>query len=621
MKLSHDLVYDRRLSPEFLAHFCEGGFAARLVSFAESGLFPLDLRPRRDSRSKAEHMTLYVGLTAVPHVKSTAGGRIRLDAHKTHRKAAGFADAWAEARPAEEWVDLWPEVEAYLERIIPAATQSHGLTEGAVQAAIGSYRATDLVVLDREVTPSFRDSATKKRILDSCRDPILEACRKADLGFGKGPKDLGAECDAIAIDRAGRILAIEVKPLRGGSIPWVPAQALMYARVLQRWVDEDPLAGQVLREMAQQRHQLGLAPAWAAEVEVRPEVVPVVAVQRGATPEAVRRMVAVRDALRAAELGGVGIELKEVSLLGELFDLEESRLPSGSPRSVGASYAAQENDRNIAWKQTTSTLPDDARIDDRAPYYLPEKHAALNLLPEVRESVLAMFKDIGIPWHQGTKAGPSRHLRSSQVQCANALGLMVRDPARISAAFGSVLDIGSVRDLGEIDPKERGRFLTFELNGTKDHLNERTRQRGAQSTSVDAAFAYRTTDGRDALAPVEWKYTETYPGPGRGADAKLKERTRRYADLLRADDSPVSLDGVELADLFTTRSTSSCGSRCSPRESSATPTRKPTWCMSSTCCRRSTSPTSVRTSCRRSAHAVTTSTRCGGRCCGPRTAS
>lgn len=550
MKLDRDLAFDRRLSEEFLQHFLPSGFAAGLAAYVKAGLYPLDLRPRRDLKSKAEHVTLYVGLTAVLQVKSSSSGLIRLDAHKSHRKIGGFSDAWAKPHPVEDWIDQWPDVEAYLERIIPAATQSHGRTEGAVQAAVGAHRSQDRVVLDREVTPSFRDESTKKRILEECRQPVLKACRDGGLGFGKGPKTLGSECDALAVDRNGRILAIEIKPL-GGSIPWVPAQALMYARVLQRWVEEDPAgAAEVLRGMGDQRHRMGLAPAWAGEIETRPEVVPVVAVQRGASAEAVRRMVAVRDALRAGDVGGPEVELHEVSLIGDLIPLEESRLPSGRPRAVGASYAARENDRNIAWKQTTSTLPDEARHDDKAPYYLPRRFAKNNLLPEVRETALSLFKDVGIPWHQGTDGGPTRHLRSSQVQCANALGQMVTDPARIVAAFGSALDIAEVRDFGDIDPSEQGRYLTFEFNGAKDYLNESRRLRGAQTTSVDAAFAYRTTDGRNALALVEWKYTETYPAADRKAEAKLKERTRRYGDLLDADKSPIDLEGVELADLF-----------------------------------------------------------------------
>ncbi|WP_344341941.1 hypothetical protein, partial [Streptomyces rhizosphaericus] len=135
-----DIRYDRRLTPEFLAHFCPGGFASSLATITKSGLYPLDLRTRRDAKSGAEHVTLYTGLTAVLQVLSSKNGTIRLAAHSTHQKQGTFDKAWQAARTVEDWTTLWPEVELYLERVIPAASQSHGRTEGAVQAAIGSYR-------------------------------------------------------------------------------------------------------------------------------------------------------------------------------------------------------------------------------------------------------------------------------------------------------------------------------------------------------------------------------------------------------------------------------------------------------------------------------------------------
>ena len=211
------------------------------------------------------------------------------------------------------------------------------------------------------------------------------------------------------------------------------------------------------------------------------------------------------------------------------------------------------NNRGIAWKQRSLTLPDEARADEGAPYLLPKGYAAHNLLPEVREEALALFKKLDIPWRQGSGGNPTPHLRSSQVQCVNALGQMVRDPARIKRAFGAVLDIAEVRDLGEIDESDAGRFLTFESICPRDYLHEARhgkRTRGARSTSVDAAFAYRTSAGVNELALVEWKFTEVYPSADRDAERKLKERSRRYGELIQAEGSPICSTGVELTDLF-----------------------------------------------------------------------
>lgn len=109
-------------------------------------------------------------------------------------------------------------------------------------------------------------------------------------------------------------------------------------------------------------------------------------------------------------------------------------------------YLEAQKSLAVAWKRTTTALP--AEAEQPAPYIskdgqpqgdpvdlcLPAEHASLNLLPEVRRPVLALFHELAIPWHACVGGGPSNHLLSSQVQCANALGKMVRDPERIARA-------------------------------------------------------------------------------------------------------------------------------------------------------------------------------------------
>ena len=114
-------------------------------------------------------------------------------------------------------------------------------------------------------------------------------------------------------------------------------------------------------------------------------------------------------------------------------------------------FVATERARASAWKRATMTLPDEARAP--APYVakdgsadgpsydfcLSPEYAAYSLLPEVREHALALFAELGVPWHAGIGGGPSNHLLSSQVQCVNAMGQMVGDPDRIVRAFGPML--------------------------------------------------------------------------------------------------------------------------------------------------------------------------------------
>lgn len=221
-------------------------------------------------------------------------------------------------------------------------------------------------------------------------------------------------------------------------------------------------------------------------------------------------------------------------------------------------FVAAERSRAIAWKNSTRTLPVEARSP--APYIgkngspgkwafdfcLPPEHAELSLLPQVREAVLALFAELEIPWHAGVGGGPGNHLLSSQVQCVNALGQMVADPDRITRAFGLLLATAEVRQI------EPGRWLTFEYIGEDDLLHEAVggkRIRGAHCTSVDAAFLHRTHEGLTELVLIEWKYTEHY-APRSASSKKDAVRFKRYGPLLAAADSPITIGQLPFEELL-----------------------------------------------------------------------
>lgn len=222
---------------------------------------------------------------------------------------------------------------------------------------------------------------------------------------------------------------------------------------------------------------------------------------------------------------------------------------------------------NVAWKASTTALPDDARqpggfgSHQHLPVCLPADHAVCNLLPEARIIALERFAASGIPWHQGIGDGPSGHLLSSQVQCANALAPLVHDPHGLAALFGSVLPIAEVLPFGA-GSDAGGAFLSrfdatdhvvFEWQGLANHLGEwtGTPQRGAMATSADAAMRYRTLDGPAEIALIEWKYTERYPvGKLSGGAAKLKTRLSRYQRLVDSPDGPMDMSGLDVVDLF-----------------------------------------------------------------------
>ncbi len=250
---------------------------------------------RKNPKSGAQWATLYAGLTSVLDVHD-AKGKLRFKAHGTWsvKGPYGFSPTWRTPMTDQQVLDAWHDVELYLERVIPQAVRKHAMTEGLVQTVTRKKTTNDWAILDREVTPSFLNAPYKQRILTECMDPLLkvtELASKSLTKFPAGPKKFGAECDLLALDKSGRLLAIEVKPLGAGTIAWVPAQATMYARVLQRWIDLDTATStdgvtpcSVIEGTLAQRKALGHSPSFAATPLDPMLVTPVVVLQKGSSP-------------------------------------------------------------------------------------------------------------------------------------------------------------------------------------------------------------------------------------------------------------------------------------------------------------------------------------------------
>ncbi|GAB3862606.1 hypothetical protein GCM10028801_28410 [Nocardioides maradonensis] len=321
-----DLRYDRTVSDDFLAHFVEAGFASALVDYAKAP-YPIDFQFRKEvKRPSNQWATLYVGLTAVLNLVDKGTTGLALTAHKTYRDPTlrlGWRDEWSTAATPAEWTTRWADVERYLEKIIAFTVTNGGKyvkTEGIVQAAVSGYLGDHVrAVIDREVMPSFRDTATKTRIHQECSNPLAQALTEADLGFGAPPSSFGMETDALAVDQDGRLIAIEIKPGNVSSLAWVPAQATMYAQVLQRWVDEDKNHWkQIIEKTLEQRRRIGLAAPHFKAKDLQPRVVPAVAFQRVANQTFIDRMHQVQDALVHAGVGDPELEFYSVAPSGRL---------------------------------------------------------------------------------------------------------------------------------------------------------------------------------------------------------------------------------------------------------------------------------------------------------------
>jgi hypothetical protein len=243
---------------------------------------------------------------------------VKLAAHPSFH-GSGFYQSWTSWAALAEASRRVAAVESYLDAVIPKASAGRAAVEGAVQAAISSFDSEDHVMLDREVLLHFRDTSTKNRVMESISADLLHTLRTAPVP-GRAPASFGGKCDLLAIDSNGQVLAIEVKPKGVPTIVWAPAQAIVYARLLRLWTRRDPEATEILSGMLRQRTDLRLARDSLPALPPQPEVVPVVAVQRGMSVEHRRRLVAVRDHLADSGIeDATKLKVYEVTLAGRLL--------------------------------------------------------------------------------------------------------------------------------------------------------------------------------------------------------------------------------------------------------------------------------------------------------------
>ncbi len=317
-----ELHYDRRVTDEFLANFLPGGVADSLVEYAKFAPYPVDLQMRRNAKTGAEHASLYVGLSTVLDVHRKQD-RLTLEANVAYTGGDfGFDATWSTPMTPAELRQRWRAVEDYVEAVLPYAVQKYAGDEGPVQVAASVYSSPRRTMVDREVVLNFKDTPTRTQILGQVTTPFVQAVQHVAGVTGSPPAKFGGKCDLLALDHRGRLLAVEIKPRNVGTIVWSPAQATVYARLLERWVRAKPKGTDhpltVLRGMLDQRARLGLAPLERPGIPERPEVVPVVGIQRGVNPVYLQGLKQVQNQLLAAGCGDPALEVYEVSLAGRM---------------------------------------------------------------------------------------------------------------------------------------------------------------------------------------------------------------------------------------------------------------------------------------------------------------
>lgn len=166
---------------------------------------------------------------------------------------------------------------------------------------------------------------------------------------------------------------------------------------------------------------------------------------------------------------------------------------------------------------------------------------ALNLWEGIREDALDYFKENSIPWWSGN-AEPTGHLLSSQIACVNHLFPLRQRKDCVDAILNNLgIDFSSsvYVDSG---------YLEFEKTGKIPLGKEKSIQRGANSTSIDALMVSETKSNKKILVLIEWKYTEFYSGNFMRISEKGKDRFDVYKELLLDNGSPIICNNFD--DLF-----------------------------------------------------------------------
>ena len=313
--------YDRRVSEGLLTAISDDGSLGGIIDLvrADRGLRDLQLRRVRGPESWA---TLYVGLAKVLDIRER-NGQFRLDAHQTYRELTQFDEGWRQAQPPEDLQNCWQEVLTYIETAISAVPPAYTKGEGAVQSALCSGVADEFRVVDREAALAHTNSAARGGTMDPVENALNEALLAGGQGepwwpTARGKASLGGELDVLAVDEAGRLLAVEVRPANAvAGIAKSPAQVALYATLWSMWLNETDESTYVLQGMLDQRARLGLGRAGPL---VPPEtVVPVVAIGPGkVSKEALPRLRQVAEAVRPVLTARPSVMPLEIWFVDEL---------------------------------------------------------------------------------------------------------------------------------------------------------------------------------------------------------------------------------------------------------------------------------------------------------------
>lgn len=328
-----DMRFDRAVSEELMRMLARGpGNDLVALASKQSPKAPLyDLQLRRDPKAKnpVSWATLYYGLTALINIRER-DGEYQLTADAKYKAVREFDESWTRWRSRAEVEKEWKRVLEYLRAVPDHVAPRYITKEGPVHAAISSGNSDAYRVINREASPSFKDTATKNRR----RAQWIEPFNRALVSRRQAPKwwptnvKVGASLDFLAVDIGGRLALIEAKASAASAkeITKVPVQVGVYAAMYADLLQYDHEAIAAVDRMLEQRTRLGLSRKGVLHLRDERRVVPVIAIgPKRPSEEVRRRMWEVADTVtRAGDENVDPVEVWYLDSAGHILEVERT---------------------------------------------------------------------------------------------------------------------------------------------------------------------------------------------------------------------------------------------------------------------------------------------------------
>jgi hypothetical protein len=182
-----------------------------------------------------------------------------------------------------------PAVLRYLDLVLPAA----GTGRGAVGA--GAFAVRGRAVIQQDFGAVFGTAEERRRLMQEVSADIRAALTPNPVPGPLHP--FTAVSDALFLDADGVLVVSEIEGRRAPEVRFAAAQAIVYLKLLRRFLEADAAALDLLRTVVASRRALGLGVPLLDRVTATGQTAALVSVQEGVSPKLLAQFESVRRTL------------------------------------------------------------------------------------------------------------------------------------------------------------------------------------------------------------------------------------------------------------------------------------------------------------------------------------